>query len=224
MTNIENMTGRTSTTTGVLKGYIRVSSSQQTYDRQLSSLLEIGVEEQNIYKEKMSGKNRNRPELNRLLSELQEGDIVVVKELSRISRSTKDMLQLIQDIADKKCFIPSLSETWLDTSSPTGTFLLTIFAGLSQLERELINIRCKEGIEAKKRNNPDIVWGRPKKRNSRIDHALQLYDSGNYSMKEITDATGCSRSTIYRRLLERKALGRQIYQRNTKYNRGLDCE
>ncbi|MDD3172462.1 MAG: recombinase family protein [Herbinix sp.] len=186
----------------MIKGYARVSSDTQSLSRQLVALKEYGVEEQNVYTEKKSGKNRERAELNRLLSELEAGDIVVVKELSRISRSTKDMLALVDEITLKGCFIKSLSESWLDTSSPQGTFLLTIFAGLSQLERELIRNRCLEGI-AVARQKKDVVWGRPKKRNSRIDHALQMYDTGNYSMKEITEATGTARATIYRRLKER---------------------
>lgn len=199
MTNIESMTN---TTTGVFKGYIRVSSREQNYDRQYLALIDYGVLPENIYQEKKSGKDRERPELNRLLSELEAGQTVIVKELSRISRSTKDMLQLVEEITSRGSFIKSLSEPWLDTSSAQGTFLLTVFAGLSQLERELIRVRCAEGMAVYRQKN--AVWGRPKKRNSRIDHALQLYDSGNYSMKEITDATGCSRSTIYRRILERK--------------------
>src|SRR5690554_3946512 len=114
------------------RGYARVSTVEQNLDRQFKALEDAGCEV--IYSEKITGTQKNRSELKRLLADLQPGDTVIVKELTRVSRSTQDMLQLVQEITAKGCYIKSLNESWLDTSSPAGELMLTIFAGLAQFE------------------------------------------------------------------------------------------
>lgn len=93
------------------RGYARVSTVDQNLDRQIIALQEAGCEV--IYQEKMTGTKIDRPELQRLLAELEPGDTVIVKELTRVSRSTTDMLNLVEQISSKGCFIMSLNESWL---------------------------------------------------------------------------------------------------------------
>lgn len=186
----------------MIYGYGRVSSVGQHLDRQISALIENGVDPDNIFQEKKSGKNMKRDELQKLLSVIGEGDIIIVSELNRISRSLQDLLQLVNYITSRGARIQSLKEPWINVDDIHGKLILNIFASLAEFERELTILRAREGIEIAKQKG--TVFGRPKKKNSRIEHALQLYDSGKFSMREITEATGTARATIYRRLSERQ--------------------
>ncbi|WP_142388771.1 recombinase family protein, partial [Bacillus thuringiensis] len=99
-------------------GYARVSTKKQNLDRQIDRLNEAGCDV--IYMEKMTGTKRERPELNRMLEELNEGDTVVFAELARASRSTKDLLEIVDTISKKGANVLSLKESWLDTTSAAG--------------------------------------------------------------------------------------------------------
>ena len=183
----------------MMRGYARVSTVDQHLDRQLLALQEAGCNE--IYAEKISGtKKDNRSELQRLLAELQTRDTVIVKELTRVSRSTQDMLQLVAEITAKGCFIKSLSESWLDTASPAGELVLTIFAGLAQFERKLMLQRCNEGREVAK--SKGVQMGRPKKGGKQLEFALSLYNSQQMSIRKICEATGIAKATLCRRIAE----------------------
>lgn len=187
----------------MLIGYIRVSTASQKYDRQLDQLIEYGVDERNIYEEKISGTKSDRPELNRMLDELKEGDVVVVADLTRISRSSKDLLAIVDKIKEKKAGIKSLKDTWLDTTSdnPYQQFLLTVMSGLSQLERDLISTRVKEGMEAAKKRGH--YAGRPK---TEADKRAVVRKMGAAGIRvcDIVTATGLSRSTVNRILGKQK--------------------
>lgn len=187
----------------MIRGYARVSTVDQNLDRQISALKEAGVSPEVIYQEKISGaKKDNRPELQRLLADLQPGDTVIVKELTRVSRSTQDMLQLVQEITTKGCHIKSLNESWLDTSSPAGELMLTIFAGLAQFERRLLLQRTQEGRAVA--ISKGVQMGRPKKGGKQLDYALTLYKNGEMSIRNICAVTGIAKSTLCRRIAEAK--------------------
>lgn len=132
-----------------------------------------------------------------MIEELQENDIVVISDLTRVSRSTKDLLKIIDRIIAKGASIKSIKDTWLDTTkdNPYNNFLLTVMSGLSQLERDLISSRVKEGLAAAKARGRN--GGRPKKRNEKTEIVKMLYEN-NYKIVEISKQTGLSRSTIYR--------------------------
>jgi len=181
----------------MLVGYARVSTIEQNLDRQLDSLKSFGVDIRNIYQEKLSGTTKNRPALVKMINELQESDIVVVSDITRISRSTKDLLEIIEQIKEKGASIKSLKDTWLDTTSsnPYNEFLLTVMAGLSQLERDLISQRTREGLIAAKARGRN--GGRPSKRNSKAK-LVETLATNNYKIKDIVNETGLSRTTIYR--------------------------
>lgn len=181
----------------MLIGYARVSTVDQNLDRQIDQLIEKGVDKRNIYQEKVTGTKKDRPALNKMLDELQEGDVVLITDLTRISRSTPDLLAIFDKIKEKGAAIKSIKETWLDTSSenPYNHFLLTVMAGLSQLERDLISTRTKEGLQSARIRGR--IGGRPKIRNEKADLVLMMLDNG-YKVKDIVAQTGLSRTSIYR--------------------------
>lgn len=181
----------------MLVGYARVSTEQQNLDRQIDMLIKFGVDKRNIYKEKITGTKANREQLNKMIDELQEGDVVIIADLTRVSRSTKDLLKIVDNIKSKGASIKSLKDTWLDTTNdnPYNNFLLTVMSGLSQLERELISTRTKEGLASAKARGRE--GGRPNKRNEKADVVKMLYKKG-YKITDIAKGTNLSRSTIYR--------------------------
>ena len=181
-------------------GYARVSTTGQNLDGQTDLLTQAGCER--IYSEKISGTKAQRPELERMLDALREGDTVVITELTRLGRSVKELFAIIERVHEAGASIKSLRETWLDTTTPQGNLLFTIFAGLSQFERDLIRQRTKAGLEAARARGRN--GGRPKASSGKIETALKMYDSKLHTIADITDATGISRSTLYRAIDERK--------------------
>lgn len=181
----------------MLIGYARVSKLDQNLDRQIDALVSAGVDPRMIYTEKITGTRKDRPALTEMLSELQPGDMVIITDLTRISRSTKDLLYIVDQILAKGAHIKSLKDTWLDTTSdnPYNDFLLTVMGGLSQLERDLISQRTKEGLAAAKARGRS--GGRPSKQNEKRDVVLALYENG-MKISEIVRQTGLSRSTVNR--------------------------
>lgn len=175
-------------------GYARVSTAGQNLEGQCDSLLQAGCER--IYSEKISGVKAQRPELERMLDALREGDTVVITELTRLGRSVKELFAIIEKVHEAGASIKSLREIWLDTTTPQGNLLFTIFAGLSQFERDLIRQRTKSGLEAARARGRK--GGRPKSNQNQISLALKLYNSKLHTIKEITKLTGISRATLYR--------------------------
>ena len=126
-------------------GYARVSTEEQNEARQLQSFEGYPEKIKKVFIDKLSGKNTNRPQLQAMLDYVREGDVVVVSDFSRLARSTKDMLQIVQELTDKGVGLISLKEQ-VDTDTPQGRFMLTVFAALAELERETILQRQREGI------------------------------------------------------------------------------
>jgi DNA invertase Pin-like site-specific DNA recombinase len=188
-------------------GYIRVSSENQNLKRQLQQLKEIGMDL--IFQEKVSGATTNRKELQKMLENLKAGDTIYVTDLTRITRSTQDLFTLINKIREKKAFLISLKDTWLNLSedNPYSQFLITIMAGVNQLERDLIKMRQREGIEIAKKEGK--YKGRVKKYHADhagMNYALKLYHEGNMTVKKISEITNISKASIYRKLLKNKEL------------------
>ncbi|WP_100408480.1 recombinase family protein [Bacillus solitudinis] len=180
-------------------GYARVSSADQNLDRQISSLNNAGCEI--IFEEKVSGVTTERPELKKLLATVKKSDMVVVHSLDRISRSTIDLLNLVDELKMKGVSLKSQNDTWLDTTNdnPFSEFLLTVISGLSQYERKMIKQRQREGIEVAKKKGKYV--GRVKKysdKHSGMNHAIHLYKQGDMTVKQICDITQVSRSALYR--------------------------
>ncbi len=174
-------------------GYARVSTEQQNLDRQIDMLEKYGVDF--IYNEKMTGTKSNRPELEKLLERLTEGDTVVVESLSRLGRSTKNLIWLMETFNEKGVNLVSLKES-IDTTSSTGKLLFTLMSALAQFERDVIADRTREGIASARARGRK--GGRPKSNPEKLKMAVKLYNSKQYSIKEIEDMTGIKKDTLYR--------------------------
>ena len=174
-------------------GYARVSTEQQNLDRQLDMLQKYGVDF--IYNEKMTGTKRNRPELEKLLERLTEGDTVVVESLSRLGRSTKDLIWLMETFNSKCVNLVSLKES-IDTTTSTGKLLFTLMSAIAQFERDVIADRTREGLNAARARGRK--GGRPRTDSEKLRKAIKLYNTQQYSLAEIEDMTGVKRSTLYR--------------------------
>ena len=176
-------------------GYARVSTEAQNLDRQIDALKKYGVDM--IYNEKMTGTKRDRPELTKMLDRMTEGDTVVVESLSRLGRSTKDLIELTELFERKGVHLVSLKES-IDTSSSTGKLLFTLMSAIAQFERDVIADRTKEGLRSARARGR--IGGRPKANPDAVRKAVKLYRTGQYSVKEIEELTGVKKSTLYRNL------------------------
>ena len=174
-------------------GYARVSTEQQNLDRQIDMLEKYGVDF--IYNEKMTGTKRNRPELEKLLERLTEGDTVVVESLSRLGRSTKDLIWLMETFNEKGVNLVSLKES-IETTSSTGKLLFALMSAIAQFERDVIADRTREGIASARARGRK--GGRPKSNPEKLKMAVKLYNSKQYSIKEIEKMTGIKKDTLYR--------------------------
>ena len=174
-------------------GYARVSTLDQNLDRQIDMLNQYGIDK--LYTEKMSGTKRNRPELAKLLSHMDEGDTVVIESLSRLGRSTKDLIELVELFHTRGVQLVSLKES-IDTRTSTGKLLFTILSALAQFERDVIADRTREGLNAARARGHS--GGRPKTEQRKISQAIKLYQTKQYSVREIEELTGVKKSTLYR--------------------------
>lgn len=184
-------------------GYVRVSSQTQNEERQLKQLMKIGMDI--IYQEKISGETLERKELIKLIENLENGDIIFVTDLTRITRSTKDLFLLIETIKKKGATLKSIKDNWLNLSenNPYSQFLITIMASVNQLEKDLLKMRQKEGIEIAKINGK--YKGRVKKYHAKhegMNYAIKLYFEKTMTVKQICEITNISRASLYRKLKE----------------------
>jgi len=180
-------------------GYIRCSSIDQNTARQEVLMQELGVEQ--VYIDRMSGKNTERPELQRMLNYVREGDTVIVESISRFARNTRDLLELIDYLNRKNVEFVSKKES-LDTSTPTGKFMLTIFGAVAELEREYILQRQREGVEIAKANG--IYKGRKPIERENFAQVVTLWESGRITAVEAMKRLNLKPSTFYRKVRKRR--------------------
>lgn len=179
-----------------LIGYARVSTEGQSLELQIERLSSLGC--QRIFEEKASGANRDRPQLKCLLDHLRSGDVVVVTRLDRLARSTGDLLQIAERLKTLGAGLRSLAEPWADTTTPAGRMVLTIFAGIADFERALINERTSSGRAAAKARG--VRFGpKPSLSPDQIAHARQLQDQGQ-PISQIARLFQVHRATVYRAL------------------------
>ncbi len=176
-------------------GYARVSTRQQELNRQLDMLKQYNCNE--ILTEKMSGTKTNRPELIRLKDKVRAGDTLVIESFSRLGRSTKDLIELVEYFEGKGVKLVSIKENF-DTTTPHGKLMLTVFQAFSQFERDLIAQRTNEGLASARARG--ISGGRPRVKDKNIEKAIKLYNSKDYSIAEIVVMSGVSQATLYRYL------------------------
>lgn len=190
--------------------YIRVSTEEQNTARQDAMMKEQHIDK--VFTEKISGKNTERPELKRMMDYVREGDTVVVESYSRFSRNTKDLLELIDQLDRKGVSFASLHEN-IDTSTPQGKLIMTIFAGLSQFEREQTLQRQAEGIAAAKARDAErkaaglaaeTYKGRQpiKVDESEFEKQYHAWKNGEQTATETMKKLGLKPNTFYRRVKE----------------------
>ena len=191
-------------------GYARISTQDQKLELQLDGLKSNGCE--TVYKEKVSGKSKSRPQLEKMIDQLRSGDVVVVWKLDRLGRSLKDLIDLVSAFREKGVEFVSLKDG-IDTGTATGRFTFNIFASLAEFEREIIRERTMAGLDAARSRGR--MGGRPaglsKEALATAKNAKILYDSGERSVKEIAEGLEISRATCYRyidiiREMEKKKL------------------
>ena len=180
--------------------YVRVSTKDQQDHRQFLAMEQRGIPNERIFSEKLSGKNTKRPALQSLLDTVQKGDAIVVESISRFAHNTKDLLMLVEKLTAKGVEFISLKEH-IDTTTPTGRFMLTIFAAVSELERECTLVRQAEGIAAAKARG--VHLGRPlKKPPENFAQVVKDWERGKITFEEAKELTGLKRATFYNRLRE----------------------
>ena len=183
-------------------GYIRCSTVVQNESRQVVMLQEQNVEK--VFMDKASGKNTDRKAFKEMMSFVREKDLVICESISRIARNTRDLLTIISDLTEKGVEFISLKEN-IDTTTPQGRFMLTVFAALAELERENILERQREGIEIAK------AEGKYKGRKPiAVDNFEEVY--AKWKSREIKTAREAMRilgnikpNTFYRRVKEHEA-------------------
>jgi DNA invertase Pin-like site-specific DNA recombinase len=180
----------------MLIGYARVSTDDQDLRLQRAALGEAGC--RRIYEDKVSGARRDRPQLARMLDQVREGDVVVVRRLDRLARSTRDLLEIAEQLREADAGLRSLGEPWADTTSPSGRMVLTVFAGVAEFERALIRERTAAGRAAAKQRG--VRFGRPAKlAPEQITLAQRLLEGGT-AVSEVARTFKVHRATLHRAL------------------------
>jgi DNA invertase Pin-like site-specific DNA recombinase len=180
----------------MLVGYARVSTEDQDLTLQRTALSGAGCKR--IYEEKVSGAKRSRPELDRMLDQLRAGDVIVVSRLDRLARSTRDLLDIAEQLKEVGAGLRSLHEPWADTTSPAGRMVLTVFAGIAEFERALIQERTSAGRTSAKARG--VRFGRPPKLAAdQVALARRLIAEGT-SVPEAARILKVHRTTMYRAL------------------------
>ena len=178
-------------------GYIRISTVDQNTARQEVLMKELGVDQ--VYIDKMSGKNTDRPQLRKMMSFVREGDTVIVESISRFARNTRDLLDLVEQLTKKKVEFVSKKEA-IDTTTPTGKFMLTIFGAVAELEREYILQRQREGIAIAKENG--IYKGRKPIDCPELEVVVRQWKRGEMTAVEAMKRLNLKPRTFYRRAKE----------------------
>lgn len=180
-------------------GYIRVSSADQNTIRQEILMAELHVEK--VFIDKCSGKNTKRPQLEAMMNFVREGDTVVVSEISRFARNTRDLLALVDILKEKGVAFESQKEK-IDTNTATGQFILTVFGAISELERAYILERQREGIDALKAKGGYKGRAPIKVDEKRFKEEYELWKDGRITARTAMSHLGLKSNTFYRRVKE----------------------
>ena len=180
-------------------GYIRVSTKEQNTARQ--EVMMDNVDK--VFIDKMSGKDKNRPQLKAMLEFVRVGDTVVVESFSRLARNTRDLLEITDTLTEKGVEFVSQKEH-IDTNTPVGKALLTILGAISQLERDYMLERQKEGIAIRKANGGYAGRKRIEVDREKLNEVYQIWRNGEITAKEAMIRLGVKANTFYRRIAEIK--------------------
>lgn len=178
-------------------GYVRVSTVDQNTARQEVLMQELGVEQ--VFIDRVSGKNTDRPELKRMLAFARAGDTIIVESISRFARNTRDLLELVEQLTAKGIEFVSKKEA-IDTTTPTGKFMLTVFGAVAELERGYLLQRQKEGIAIAKQEGK--YKGRKPIECPELTTVVMQWRSGSITAVEAMRQLRMSSSTFYRKVKE----------------------
>ena len=175
-------------------GYYRCSTSEQNPDRQIKILNDLGCEK--IFSDMLSGKDRYRPGLDEMMNFVRKNDVVITESISRLARSTKDFLNIIEELNSKNVSFVSKKES-IDTTTPQGKFMLTVFAAMSELERSQILQRQAEGIAIAKEKG--VYKGRKPKNidQYKFNNLYKQWKAGDITQKYMMKELNISRSTLF---------------------------
>lgn len=179
--------------------YVRVSTVEQNEARQIEALEKYGIEK--WFTEKVSAKDTNRPQLKEMLDFAREGDTVYIHDFSRLARSTKDLLDIVEMLQTKGIHLVSNKEN-IDSSTPTGKLMLTMIAAINEFERTNLLERQKEGIAIAKRNG--IYKGRKPFSSDKFDELYNQYIHREINKTEFANLLGTSRPTLDKLIRERE--------------------
>ena len=180
-------------------GYARVSTDDHNLDLQVDALREAGCKK--IFQEKASGMAASRPEFDRLREFIHEGDTLVVWKLDRVGRSTRQLVDFLDELRREGIEFVSLKDGF-DTQTPAGKMMYSVIAAMAEFEHDLIVERTSAGLEAARARGRK--GGRPKVDQEAVEIALKMHGSHDYTIKEIVTATGISQATLYKYLKERQ--------------------
>lgn len=172
-------------------GYVRVSTVEQNEARQLETMKKYNVEK--IFSEKVSAKDTNRVELNNMLDFIREGDTVVIHDFSRLARSTKDLLMIVELLENKKVDIISSKEN-LDSGTPTGKLMLTMIGAINEFERANLLERQREGIAIAKAEGK--YKGRKEIKIDNFDKHYSRYITREINKSQLAKELNISRPTL----------------------------
>lgn len=178
-------------------GYVRVSTQEQNTIRQEVLMHGLGVDQ--LYIDRASGKSADRPELRKMLTYVRQGDTVIVESISRFARNTRDLLELVEQLTAKQVEFISQKES-IDTTTPTGKFMLTIFGAVAELEREYILQRQREGIAIAKEQGK--YTGRKPIMPPNFESVVRQWRKGELTAAEAMRRLNMSSSTFYRKVKE----------------------
>ena len=180
--------------------YVRVSTAEQNEARQIEALKKHNIDK--WFTEKVSGKNMNRPQLEAMLDYVREGDTVYIHDFSRLARSTKDLLSIVEQLQEKGVHLVSNKEN-LDTSTPTGKLMLTMIAAINEFERENLLERQREGIAIAKEQGK-LKGGQVKKIDDKVfNAAYEQYKRRELTKGQMAQKLHISRPTLDKMLKER---------------------
>ena len=180
-------------------GYVRVSTIEQNEERQLVTMEKYGVEK--IFQEKVSAKDTNRPELNKMLDYIREGDTVVVHDFSRLARSTKDLLEIVELLKAKDVSLISAKEN-IDSSTPTGKLMLTMIGAINEFERANLLERQREGIAIAKEKG--LYKGRKEIKVDNFEEQYERYLKRELNKTQLAKELNISRPTLDKLIKEHK--------------------
>ncbi|MEN4889409.1 recombinase family protein [Erwinia billingiae] len=173
-----------------VKGYVRVSTKEQNTERQTQALAMCST----IYIDRLSGKDTERPELQRMMSEAEAGDVIMVKSVDRLARNTKDLLTILDELLERGVSVRFIDTQMEFSDNPVSRFMITMLGAVGTLERDFIKQRQAEGVAIAKTNG--VYKGRSKNESLRTDVRAMLADG--VKPAAVAEALGCGVATVFR--------------------------